>query len=214
MKEIMKIAKEYGLIVIEDACQALGATQYGSKAGSWGFTGCFSFYPAKILGAYGDAGAITTDDESLAKELKDMRNHYKYNPGKYGFNSRLDNLQAAILNVKIKYLPLFLKARQEIADIYDEALKDLPIKLPTKREGRVYQDYIIRTEKREELANYLKERGIETMRNNYHFPNELPKPAGTIKLENETLRLPCNPDLTKEEVEYVAEKVRAFYETI
>lgn len=201
--------------IIEDACQALGAVRYfnnelGAMAGASGITGCFSFFPAKILGAYGDAGAITTDDENLYNELKNMREHYKYSDTpKYGFNSRLDELQAAILNVKLKYLPDMIKRRQEVADIYDEGLKDLPIKLPTQRQGRVYQDYIIRTDKRNELADFLKENGIETLKNDYHFP--IPKPEHTIKLESETLRLPCNDVLEDEEVKYVIEKINEFY---
>ena len=215
-------AKDIGneIVVLEDACQALGAERtypfceggtYTIKAGgSLGKAGCFSFFPAKILGAYGDAGAVTTDDENLYKELKDMREHYKYSDTpKYGFNSRLDELQAAILNVKFKYLPDMIKRRQEIADLYDAGLKDLPIKLPTKRQGRVYQDYIIRTDRRNELAEFLKENGVETLKNDYHFP--IPKPEHTIKLESETLRLPCNDVLEDEEIKYVCEKINEFY---
>lgn len=195
--------------IIEDACQALGSEFKGRKAGSFGFAGAFSFFPAKILGSYGDAGAITTNDEKLYKELKDIREHYKYNPGKYGFNSRLDELQAAILNVKIKYLPEMIKRRQEIADIYNAGLKG--VVLPIKREGRIYQDYIIRTDRRDELADFLKENGIETLKNNYHFPNDLPKPEHTIKLESQTLRLPCNDVLENEEINYIIEKINKFY---
>lgn len=201
--------------IVEDACQALGSTYgefYGnSKVGSLGKVGAFSFFPAKILGAYGDAGAVTTNDENLYNELKNMREHYKYSETpKYGFNSRLDELQAAILNVKFKYLPDMIKRRQEIADLYDEGLKDLPIKLPTKRQGRVYQDYIIRTEKRDELSEFLKEHGIETLKNDYHFP--IPKPEHTVKLESETLRLPCNDVLEDEEIKYVISKIKEFYD--
>lgn len=190
-------------IIIEDACQALGAVK------PVGLTQCWSFYPAKILGAYGDAGAITTDDQGLADEMRDLRQHYKYNPGKYGFNSRLDNLQAAILNVKIKYINHFLAVRKECALLYDKELKDLPIQLPKKRE--IYQDYIIRVEKRDELAQFLENNGIETMKNDYHFPNDLPKPIDTVTLEKHTLRLPCNPTLEAKEIKYVADKIREFY---
>lgn len=194
--------------IIEDACQALGSEFNGHKAGSRGVAGAFSFFPAKILGAYGDAGAVTTNDENLYNELKNMREHYKYSETpNYGFNSRLDELQAAILNVKLKYLPDMIKRRQEIADLYDIGLKG--VTLPTKREGRVYQDYIIRTDKREELSTYLKGWGIETLKNDYHFP--IPKPEGTVKLESETLRLPCNDVLTDEEIKYVIEKINEFF---
>lgn len=199
------IALENNLLIIEDACQALGSEINGRKAGAWGYTGCFSFYPAKILGSLGDAGAITTNDDLLAEELKNMRNHYKYNPGKYGFNSRLDNLQAAVLSVKIDHIEEILQRREEIAKMYDKGLKG--VILPHKRSGRVYQDYIIRTDKRDELADFLKKNGIETMKNDYHFPDELPKPEDTIDLERQTLRLPCNDVLEDEEINYVIEKV-------
>ena len=204
----VEFLKSCNLPIIEDACQALGSELNGVKAGAWGVAGAFSFFPAKILGAYGDAGGITTNDEELYNEIKNMREHYKFSehPG-FGFNSRLDELQAAILNVKIKYLPDMIKRRQEIADLYDAGLKG--VTLPTKRPGRVYQDYIIRVQNREELIKYLKENGIETLKNDYHFP--IPKPEGTVKLEAETLRLPCNDVLTDEEIEYVIEKVNEFY---
>lgn len=196
--------------ILEDACQALGSNLPVSdiKAGAWGIAGAFSFFPAKILGCYGDGGGVTTNDEELYNEIKNMREHYKYSetPG-YGFNSRLDELQAAILNVKIKYLPDMIKRRQEIADYYDAGLRG--VVLPTKRAGRVYQDYIIRTEKRDQLADWLKLNGIETLKNDYHFP--IPKPEATIKLEAETLRLPCNDVLTNEEINYVIEKINEFF---
>ena len=198
-----------GVPVVEDACQALGAERDGKRAGAWGVFGAFSFFPAKILGCYGDGGAVTTNDESLAKELKDMREHYKYNPGKWGFNSRLDEIQAAILNVKLKYLPDMIKRRQEIADIYDANLKGPT--LPTKREGRAYQDYIIQIPDAEDLHKYLKEKGVETLRNEYHFPNDLPKPEATIELEKKTLRIPCNDVLTDEEILYVCEQINDYF---
>lgn len=201
--------ERYDIKIVEDACQALGSERDGKKAGSWGKTGAFSFFPAKILGAYGDAGAITTNDEGLAKELKDMREHYKYNPGKYGFNSRLDELQAAILNVKLSHLKEALERRQEIANLYYAGLKIDG--LPTIREGRVYQDYIIRTDRRDELAEYLKKNEIETLKNDYHFPDDLAKPKGTVELESQTLRLPCNDVLENSEIEYIIQKVNQFF---
>jgi len=139
-----------------------------------------------------------------------MRQHYKYNPGKWGFNSRLDNLQAAILNIKLPYLRDFLMRRKSIADMYDNGLKDLGIKLPKVR--WVYQDYIIRVKQRDALAKYLKDNGIETLKNDYHFPSDLPKPEATIQLEKETLRLPCNPDLSDSEVNYIIKNIQEFYE--
>ncbi len=211
MVNMPKLIKISGNIpIIEDACQSIGSSIDGKKAGSWGKFGCFSFYPAKILGSIGDAGVITTDDEKFAEELKNMRNHYKYNPGKWGFNSRLDSIQASVLNVKIKYLKYFLKRRKEIADIYDKNLRGLI--LPTKRKNRVYQDYIIRTSKRDELFEYLKEQGIETMKNDYHFPKDCPKPNKTIELEKQTLRLPINDVLEDSDINYVIKIVNLFYD--
>ena len=215
MKELMEKVKmaeavfKNKIIVIEDACQALGSESNGKKAGAWGLAGAFSFFPAKILGAYGDAGAVTTNDEALYKELKDMREHYKYNPGKYGFNSRLDELQAAILNVKISHLPEMIQRRQEIADRYYQGLKIGG--LPPIRQGRVYQDFIIRTEKRDELSEFLKKNDIETLKNDYHFPDDLPKPEDTVLLESQTLRLPCNDVLEDEEIDFVISKINEFF---
>ncbi len=211
MRALRRIALDANVKIVEDACQALGSSIENEKAGSFGVTGCFSFFPAKILGAYGDAGALTTDDEALAKEAKDMREHYKYNPGKYGFNSRLDELQAAILNVKIGHLNEMIARRDEVADIYNKTLTRA-ITIPTIREGRVYQDYIIRTDRRDELQNYLTMHGIETLKNDYHFPNDLPKPEHTVSLESQTLRLPCNDVLTDKEVLYVAKTINKFFE--
>ena len=209
MKLITETAKMLNLIVIEDACQALGAVQDGKKAGSWGDIGCFSFYPAKILGAYGDAGAITTNNEDLVNQIKELRNHYKKDYSQWGINSRMDNLQAAILNIKFKYLQQYLDKRKEIATLYNDNLADLPLKLPENVKGRVWQDYIIRTEKRDELYEFLKKEGIETMKNEYLFP--IPKLPQSIQYEAETLRLPCNPDLTLPEIFEVIDKIRKFY---
>jgi len=202
--DMEKLRTFWNGIVIEDACQALGAI-YKPKS----LTQCWSFFPAKILGSYGDAGAITTDDEALAKEMKDMRQHYKYNPGKYGFNSRMDNIQAAILNVKLGFLQDAVTRRKRVATMYDWGLKDLDIKLPKRR--WIYQDYIIRTKERDSLASFLKNRRVETMLNEYHFPNDLPKPKATIQLEKETLRIPCNETLEDDDVEYVISQIRKFY---
>ena len=209
---------------IEDCCQALGAwsMEYPkqkalkikeklTKAGSLGDIGCFSFYPAKILGAFGDAGAVTTDYKRVYEYIREARNHFKGTNKELGTNARMDNMQAAILNVKFKYLPEYLKRRQEIADMYYKGLKDLPLELPNKQEGRVYQDFIIKTEKRNYLYEYLKENEIETIKNEYPFSLEYPKPPLTAKYESETLRLPCNPDLEDEEIEYVIEKIKEYY---
>lgn len=194
--------------IIEDAAQALGATGVG-----FGVTQCYSFYPAKILGAYGDAGAITTDDEDLAALFKDLRHHYKKDYSEWGINSRLDNMQAAILNVKMQYLAEAQLVRATIAEKYRDGLKDVKdIRLPEYSEGRVWQDYIIRArdeDDRDALFDFLKRQGIETMMNEYPMPVD--KSPNALRIEGETLRIPCNENLTDEEVEYVITNIRKYF---
>lgn len=212
-----------GIIVVEDAAQALGAT-------SPKYVGCYSFYPAKILGGIGDGGAIVTNDEKLYEELLKLRNHYNIGKAtmgegkafaqsekyKFGYNSRLDNANAAFLSKKLDKLDMDIFERQAIALEYDEAFRDLPIKLPVKR--KVYQDYIIQTDKRDELYQFLKEESIETLGADqlspHHFPGlgldhyNLPV---TDKFFAQSLRLPCNQFMTTKDVEYVISKVKEFY---
>jgi dTDP-4-amino-4,6-dideoxygalactose transaminase len=206
-ESLLKAANEAGIPLVEDACQALGAVKNGKKAGSFGVAGCFSFYPAKILGGYGDAGGLVTDDENLANEVRELRNHYKKDYSKWGINSRLDNVQAAILNIKFKNHNIALISRAWIAEKY-KALEGV-VGLPNYTEGRVWQDYVIRTEKRDALYDFLKSKGVETMKNEYHFP--IPKPPVSVKYEAETLRLPCNENITEKEVQYVIDCVKEFY---
>ncbi len=195
----IKVPAYEDLYLVEDACQALGAVKNPTSSAQ-----CWSFYPAKILGAFGDAGALTTNDENIYNEVKELRGHYKKDYSKWGINSRMDNLQAACLNIKLKYLPEVLARRKEIAEIYLKELKG--VGLPNNQEGRVWQDFIIRTEKRNELYQFLKEQGIETMKNLYPFP--IPKLPLSLKYEAETLRIPCNENLKDSEVEYVIEKIK------
>lgn len=193
------------LKIVEDAAQAVGAKGVG-----YGITQCYSFYPAKILGAYGDAGAITTDDDNLAEELRNLRHHYKKDYSKWGINSRLDNMQAAILNVKMKHLDEAQIKRRLIADQYFYAFNEnIPLGLPEYSNGRVWQDYIVRTEKRDALYEHLKSCGVETMKNEYPMP--IPKLPNSIKIENETLRLPCNENLSASEIRHVIESVKSFF---
>ena len=209
-------ATEHDLYVIEDAAQALGAVYMGRMAGSMGTAGCFSFYPAKILGAYGDAGGLATNDEAMYEYVKGARNHFKEDARDWGVNSRLDNLQAAILNIKLDELSDNLNTRRVIAIKYSDELLgevlDGKLELPPHTEGRVWQDYIVRCRSKEErdaLFTFLKENGVETMKNNYPFP--VPKLPLAQKYEDETLRLPCNQELTMEEVDYVISKIKEFY---
>ena len=197
--------KPHGSIpVIDDSCQALGAE------GLQGLIQCWSFYPAKILGAVGDAGGITTNNEALYRKIKELRNHCKTTYDTWGINSRMDNLQAAVLNVKMKYLPQTLERRQKIADMYSKALIDIgDIIPPLGTHGRVWQDYIIYTQDRDALFNHLSKNGVETMKNEYPMP--IPKLPRADFYEKHTLRLPINEVLTDEEVQYVIETIQSFY---
>lgn len=199
------LAKRYNLYLIEDACQALGASFKGQKAGNIGHVGCFSFYPAKILGCYGDGGAITTNDGGIMNYVKEARQHFKNTHYEWGVNSRLDNLQACVLNVKMNYLQEALDRREEIANRYSGGITNPLIKKPQHTKGRVWQDYIIQTHSRDKLYDFLKTLGVETMKNEYPFP--VPKKPRTERYEKTTLRLPCNETLLDEEVDYVIKKI-------
>jgi dTDP-4-amino-4,6-dideoxygalactose transaminase len=227
MDRIMEIAKKYHLIVIEDAAQALGAKYKGKMAGSFGLTGCFSFYPAKILGALGDAGAVVTNNRKIAEEIRLLRDHgqkTKTRIVRYGFNSRLDNLQAAILNLKFKYLKKWIKRRREIAKIYDQGLREIPevIRPPAPDSDKihfdVYQNYVIRAEKRDELREFLTKKGVETLIKD-PIPNHWQKGLGlekfklpnTERFAKEIISLPIYPELKNWQVEYVIDCIKRFY---
>lgn len=190
-----------GIHMIDDSCQSLGVS------GFRGITQCWSFYPAKILGAFGDAGGITTDDENLYNEIRELRGHYKKDYSKWGINSRMDNLQAAFLNLKLMYLPETLARRKDIATRYLAGLNCAGLPEPTK--GRVWQDFIIEVHDRDGLYEYLKLAGIETMKNEYPFP--IKKGPKSLEYEAHTLRLPINEVLTNKEIDHVIEKVNEFY---
>lgn len=228
METIMTIAKKYNLAVIEDACQSLGATFKGKKAGSFGLTGCWSFYPFKMLGCYGEGGAITTDDPEIAR----MASLFRYNgedkeTGVYhyhGASCLLDNLQAAILNVKFRHLPEWIKRRQWIAEYYRIDLSDIEeLNLPHFDDNRfvdVYQNYVIRTQKRDKLEKYLQENGVEALihwKTPYYRYKELKlEDRGFPETESicrEVLSLPMNVEITDEEVNYVVSCIRDFFES-
>lgn len=226
MPAVMNIAKKYNLIIVEDACQSLGSSINGIGAGAWGLTGCFSFYPFKILGGYGDGGAITTNNEEVAVFAQHMRfNGEERNTGEYyghGFTCLLDNLQAAFLVVKLKYLPEHISRRKAIAKRYNEALSDIPeLLLPVYRcEGfdHVYQNYTLRSAQGDEFSSYLKKNGIEVLtqfRKPYykHVALKLTDTGfpETEALSREVCSLPMCFELYDEEVEYVIKVVRSFY---
>lgn len=227
MRKIMKIANEHGLLVIEDAAQAWGAKFDGKNAGSFGFAGCFSMYPAKIFGAYGDAGVIATNDEMLNEQARIWRDGGRKNKQEvtcFGYNSLLDNLQAAVLNVKFKRLPRWIERRREIARQYNNGLSDLQqLKLPpapTKIGDYfdVFQNYVVRCKQRDALEKHLNNKGIETMVS-WRIPLHKQKDLGlqsfnlpkTEKVSSEVLSLPLYPELTNEQVNYVIKCVRSFY---
>ena len=172
MPKILEIAEKYSLKIIEDAAQAHGAAINGKKVGAWGDITAFSFYPTKNLGALGDAGAITTNDEELADKIRFLRNYgsnKKYHNEFVGVNSRLDEIQAAFLRVKLPYLDKINEHKNELAKIYYKKLEDLKFVLPKKQDGffDVYHIFNIRCDKRDELKKYLELRGIKT---DIHYP--------------------------------------------
>lgn len=227
-EEINRLAAHYRLEVIEDAAQAIGATFRGRKTGALGTMACFSFFPTKNLGAYGDGGMIVTERDDLADKLRTLRAHGskpKYYHHVLGCNSRLDELQAAILNVKLPHLETWIAKRQAIARQYDVLLSEqcpevvTPVIAPDRR--HVFHQYTIRAPRRNELQAYLKENGVETM---VYYPKplhlqpvfeylgyregDLPE---TEKACGEALSLPMFPELTAEQQQYVVACIRRFY---
>jgi len=226
MKKIKKIADKYKLKIIEDASQAHGATQNGKKAGSIGDLGCFSFYPTKNLGAFGDGGAITTNSKKYYELCKMLRNYGQENRYIHkvkGINSRLDKIQAAILNVKLKHLDEFIKTRNKIAKIYIKNLKDIDeINLPKTLNSNYhsYHLFVIEVQRREELISYLTKRGIQTL---IHYPlpihkqncykefNKIKLPK-TESFAKKILSLPLYPSLEDKEIIEVCNLIRKFYQ--
>ena len=229
MEKLMEIGNKHDLLIIEDAAQALGATFDGKKAGSFGLTGCFSFYPAKMLGAAGDGGVAVTNDEEIAEKIRLLRDHgYQRSTGDvlyYGYNSRLDNVQAAILDVKLKHLPDWIERRREIACLYHQSLSGLQeLKLPpppfsNDRFFDVYQNYVIRAKERDRLVAHLEESNIEILVS-WHKPMHHHDALGlkhfhlprTEQISKEVLSLPVYPELRDEQVESVRGTVHNFYE--
>lgn len=227
MARLMEIATQHRLVVVEDACQSLGANMLGKKAGAWGLTGCWSFYPFKILGGYGDGGAITTNDPEVALLATRLRyNGEDRQTGEYhghGFTCLLDNLQAAFLEVKLRKLPQWIVRRREIAERYRAGLTGLPdLTLPhydDPRRDHVYQSYVVRAKKGQAFSEYLQEHGVEVLtqfRKPYYKHQALKlEDRGfpeTEALSREVCSLPMNVEMTDAEVDYVIKVVREFYE--
>ncbi|SHK21072.1 DegT/DnrJ/EryC1/StrS family aminotransferase [Rhodothermus profundi] len=230
---LLELAEHHHLYVIEDNAQAIGATYRDRKTGTFGHIGCLSFFPSKNLGAYGDGGAVLTNDPTLHERLSMLANHgarRKYYHECIGVNSRLDALQAAVLRVKLRYLDAYTRARQEAADRYDELLADCPgLTLPYRAPHRthVFHQYTIRIHSevpggRDGLRRYLHQRGIPTA---IYYPvplHQLPAFADfgphaplpeAEKAAREVLSLPMHTELTRAQQTYIADAIRTYMET-
>ncbi len=226
MSHIKETAGESGIHVIEDACQAHGALYNEKKAGSMAKAGCFSFYFTKNLGAYGEGGIVTTSNEEIANKIMLYRNHghtSKFEHHVSGFNGRMDELQAAILRIKLKRLEDYNNSRRELADNYNALLKNTPLILPSESKGRrhVYHLYVVRHRMRDSLMEHLNKNGIGTGIH-YKIPahlQEAVKHLGykkgdypvTETAASEILSLPMYPELTTSDQEYIAEKIKEFF---
>lgn len=226
MDRVMQIARAHGLFVVEDACQAHGAEYKGQRAGSIGDAGCFSFYPGKNLGAYGEAGAIVTNNAELAEKMRMFRDHgqaKKYYHSMIGWNARMDGLQGAVLRVKLKHLPVWNQARRENAQLYNELLADVDsVITPTEADyaKHVYHIYAIRNKNRDALISALAEKNI-FCGIHYPVPIHLQEAYKLFRYEKgdfpiaekcaeELVSLPMFPELTGEQIEYIVREIRCF----
>jgi dTDP-4-amino-4,6-dideoxygalactose transaminase len=225
MEAIGEIAREHGLKVVEDAAQAHGASYRGRRAGALGDGAGWSFYPTKNLGAYGDAGAVTTDDDELARRVRLLRNYgarEKYRSDVKGINSRLDEMQAALLGVRLRHLEKWNARRARIAAIYLEGLRDTGLLLPQVAAGAepVWHLFVVRSKQRAALQEHLKAQGVQTL---VHYPvpphmqqayAEMGLPEGAYPISEaihrEVLSLPMGPHLPEDHARRVAEAVRSF----
>jgi dTDP-4-amino-4,6-dideoxygalactose transaminase len=226
MDKMMEIAQKYDLKVIEDAAQALGAKFKGKRCASFGDTGIFSFYPAKVLGTAGDGGMVCTNDDGLARKIRAFRDNGRVESVDvvecFGWCTRLDNLHAALLNMKFNYFEQWVKRRREVAKMYDEGLFEIPevIRPPISKSDYfdVYQNYVIRTEQRDKLVAHLQKSGIEVLVS-WRVPMHKQKALGldrfklpmTERVSAEVISLPMYPELTDKEVEFVMEAVRKYF---
>lgn len=227
MDAIKAIADRHGLEIYEDAAQALGSKFKGQCAGTFGRFGTISFYPAKLLGCFGDGGAIFTNDDDLAREMNLLRDHGRNPEGRvvaWGLNSRLDNLQAAVLDFKLKTYPQDIERRRQVARMYHEGLGDLDqVQLPPAPEADprhfdVYQNFEMQADRRDELREYLGERGIRTIIQwagtpvhqfaELGFDIDLPR---TDRFFERCLMPPMNTAISDEDVAYIIESIRSFY---
>ncbi|MCE0522827.1 MAG: DegT/DnrJ/EryC1/StrS family aminotransferase [Methylacidiphilales bacterium] len=223
MAPLLALAEQHGLTVIEDAAQAHAAAYRGKTAGTFGRFGCFSFYPGKNLGAYGEGGMVLCAGQEDAEQIKLLRNwgsNRRYHHEQRGFNYRLDAIQSAILRVKLRRLTGWTQRRREIAALYSRKLKDAPLTLPVELPGsqHVHHVYAVGVKDRDQVARQLSERGIQT---NAHYPvpvhlqegyRDLGYRAGDFpeseKMAAETLSLPIYPEMTNDQVEFVCAQLK------
>ena len=227
MEPLLEIARRHGLVIIEDAAQALGSRYKGRHAGAFGLAAAFSFYPAKILGCFGDGGAVVTNDPGVARTIRLLRDHGRNEAGEvecWGLNSRLDNLQAAILDFQFKDYDRIIARRRALAARYDAGLRDLPqLQLPPAPGSNpdhfdVFQNYEIEADRRDQLREFLKGRGIGTLiqwggKAVHQFAGlglDVSLPA-TEELFRRCLMLPMNMMVSDEDADYVCAQVREFY---
>jgi dTDP-4-amino-4,6-dideoxygalactose transaminase len=227
LDKVKSVCKQYNLFFIEDSCQAHGSTLREKKLGTFGEVGCFSFYPTKNLGAFGDGGAIVTNNKVLADKFRQIRDYgqeSKYKHTVYGLNSRLDELHSAILRVKLSFLDEDNASRRKIANRYIKhlsSLKEVQIVLPKKHEDSNFHLFVIKTKKRDELKRYLSEHGVPSL---IHYPltipqqpvmkllNIKPKKLGISEnFVNEILSLPCHSFMKIEDVDYISKKIADFF---
>lgn len=226
MDKIMEIAAKYNLVVIEDAAQALGAQFKNKKCASFGDTGIFSFYPAKMLGTAGDGGIVCTNDNALARKLRAFRDNGRVDSAEviecFGWCTRLDNLHAAILNMKFNHFDQWVKRRREIARMYDDGLSGVGDITTHPRSNDdyfdVYQNYVIRSKHRDALVKHLRDSGVEVLIS-WPIPLHKQKALGlehfnlpkTEQISAEVVSLPMYPELTSDEVEYVISAIKSFF---
>jgi dTDP-4-amino-4,6-dideoxygalactose transaminase len=228
LKSLSSIAKKNDLPLVEDMAQAIGSSYEGKKIGSFGEMACLSFYPTKNLGACGDAGAVLTSSDKLAQRVKTLRNHgarVKYHHEETAYNSRMDEIQAAILRLKLRHLDVWNAKRRQFASDYDALLKGLPLTLPSEVKGRthIYHLYSIQSDRRDALKSFLEQKGISTglhypvplhllpaLKNLGHQEGDFPV---SERLAAQTLSLPLYPFMTSDDVRYVAEAVKAFFKS-
>jgi len=226
MDQIMEIAKKHSLLVIEDACQAFGAAYKGRKAGTWGDIGCFSFFPTKNLGGCGDGGMIVAADPKIALLLRKLRmygSETRYHHVIHGVNSRLDEIQAAVLRVKLPYIDQWNKERREFAAKYDSLLRNLPLILPFSNQAaqHIYHLYVVRTEQRDKFISYLNDHEIGTA---IHYPKPIYLQPSYSHLgyyqglcpqaesaASQICAIPLYPEMTDEMVNEVARVIRTFF---